>query len=496
MTYLESAHKTVKKTTAADSHEELRSSHELRGHPSPDGMSLSIQYVRQGLDSSPEVLLAEILQSWRHHTTPSSHGIDKLRTASQVSSRWFDPEHNVESRWTRIMETAAMSHSSTATTSTASCELPRSTVFEHDDTVSRLNDLSEWQFASSSYLETTQHSTFCFMHLVEAIASHPSVLSMTVQGRPVLLNYDARGMIQSGNPVLTPFSDLGLYGEGQVVGVCDSGLDDYSCYFYDNSGAYSSVATTRSSYTQPKVEQSRRKVVQYVAYADGSDPAAGHGTHVVGTIVGDSIFDGYAKANGIAPAAKVAFYDVMNSNSPYLSIPDTYSYVYTTLYNAGARVMSNSWGSYATESLFSLSLYPSLMYCLHSPVAQYTERQYDADNFMYQKQVNAPLPPSSSSSLQDSLIIFAAGNSGGDGYRSAYSPCTRSPLPFLSSCFDPSLFHSKNVLCVGSVDLRDDATDDPIAWNDNRVSDVNPTLCHDLPLIFLTSRCPNADLLL
>jgi subtilisin family serine protease len=350
MTYLETAHETIKKPTTA--REELGSSHELRGHPSPDGMSLSIQYVRQGLTSTPEVLLAEILQSWRHHTAPATHGLDKLKSSSHIPSRWLDTERNVESRWTRIMETASVSHSS----GTTSCTLPQSTLFEHDDSVSRLNDLSEWQFASSTPLEATQHSTYCFMHLVEAIASHPSVLSMTVQGRPVLLNYDARGMIQSGNPVSTPFSDLGLYGEGQIVGVTDSGLDDYSCYFYDNSGVYSSGATTRSAYTQPKVEQSRRKVVQYVAYADGSDPAAGHGTHVVGTIVGDSIFDGYAKANGIAPAAKVAFYDVMRSDSPYLSIPDTYSYVYTTLYNAGARVLSNSWGSYASESEFLIAL--------------------------------------------------------------------------------------------------------------------------------------------
>jgi hypothetical protein len=376
MDYLETAATHLSATAAAADQptDTVLKSTEVHGRPSPEGMSLTIQYVREGLEASAETLLANILQSWRHQSTPRD-SLDKLKAASRTASpsRWSDAGNGLESRWTRLLDEVSSSHATHPTL--ASCQLPPSTLFEHEQSASRLNDLSEWQFASSSAMESTKHSTHCFMHLVEAIAAHPSVLSLTVQGRPVLLNYDARGMVQSGNPVSTPFSDIGLYGEGQIVGVTDSGLDDYSCFFWDNSGVYSTQSTTRSVYTQPKVESARRKVVQYIAYADSYDQAAGHGTHVVGTIVGDSIFDGYTKANGVAPAAKVAFYDVMSANSQYLSVPDTYNYVYTSLYNAGARVLSNSWGSYTSET-------------------QYTERQYDADNFAYKFPVSALLSSS------------------------------------------------------------------------------------------------------
>jgi hypothetical protein len=57
-------------------------------------------------------------------------------------------------------------------------------------------------------------------------------------------------------------------GEGQVVGVADSGLDDKSCFFYDNSNYYSSPYSTRQTYTSNTVEPKRRKVVLYIAYAD------------------------------------------------------------------------------------------------------------------------------------------------------------------------------------------------------------------------------------
>ncbi len=57
-------------------------------------------------------------------------------------------------------------------------------------------------------------------------------------------------------------------GEGQVVGVADSGLDDKSCFFFDNSGQYSSPYSARQGYTSNTAEDKRRKVVLYVAYAD------------------------------------------------------------------------------------------------------------------------------------------------------------------------------------------------------------------------------------
>lgn len=68
-----------------------------------------------------------------------------------------------------------------------------------------------------------------------------------------------------------------------MVGVVDTGLDDMSCFFIDDSG----TPTPRSTEFDPKTFPDRRKVIQYVAYADGSDTTAGHGTHVCGSLAGN-----------------------------------------------------------------------------------------------------------------------------------------------------------------------------------------------------------------
>ena len=78
----------------------------------------------------------------------------------------------------------------------------------------------------------------------------------------------------------------------------------------------------------------------------------------------------------MAPGAKVTFYDIQGTNS-YLSIPSNLANnMFKSQRNAGARVLSNSWGGG--------NYYNS--YC------------YDTDYFTY----NNP----------DVLILFAAGNYG------------------------------------------------------------------------------------
>jgi hypothetical protein len=249
----------------------------------------------------------------------------------------------------------------------------------------------------------------CLAQLVHQASSDSRVVSVTAQSIPRLLNYLARGICQSGESATAPLSAAGLTGAGEIVGVADSGLNDGSCYFWDNSGAYNSNRVARRSIGSTYVEGNRRKVIQYVSYADGADEVGGHGTHVVGTILGSSTNSDYAMANGVAPDAKVAFVDIQNSDSPYLSVPDIDSQLLSTMYGAGARVFSNSWGGFASK--------------------YYSERCSDADNFLY----NNP----------ETLVLFAAGNSGAAGFDSLYSPCD-----------------SKNILCVGSSDSRSDATDE------------------------------------
>ena len=270
-----------------------------------ESLMLVIQYMRGG-DVSAKQLSTRILEQWSRDPVLERHNIGQ---------------------WSRMRNYYFRGHE-------RECALPSDSNIENDAYATRIVDMT--------YLLKHKH---CLYSMVSTISANNDVLSVSMQSRPVLLNYDAKGIVQSGVSGLNSFHDKGITGENQIVGIADSGLNDYSCFFYDNSLYYSDARTTRTGISSSSVERYRRKVIQYVSYADGTDVVGGHGTHVAGTIVGSSIFDGYSGGNGVAPDAKIAFYDVQNGNSPYLSIPDLNMYVLKTQYNAGARVMSHSWGS-------------------------------------------------------------------------------------------------------------------------------------------------------
>ena len=117
-----------------------------------------------------------------------------------------------------------------------------------------------------------------------------------------------------------PLWDAGLTGEGQLLQVTDTGVDDASCWLRDTctgtgdddavrcdltGDVYNSeMQVPRSNYTMPLTDFSYRKVVQYIAYPDtvqtgrqfGYDGISGHGTHVAGSVAGsltDTTFEEY-----------------------------------------------------------------------------------------------------------------------------------------------------------------------------------------------------------
>jgi hypothetical protein len=80
---------------------------------------------------------------------------------------------------------------------------------------------------------------------------------------------DQNAWVQSGNSVDTPYSDIGVDGSNYVLGIVDSGADDLSCFLIDSTGEQT-TRTPGQDYANPITENSRRKVIQYVAWGDGS----------------------------------------------------------------------------------------------------------------------------------------------------------------------------------------------------------------------------------
>ena len=158
----------------------------------------------------------------------------------------------------------------------------------------------------------------------------------------------------------TPVWDMGLRGEAEIVGVGDTGIDVDSCFFWDSS---SNSAHPGPAFA-PQTSSTHRKFVSYKAGGGGGgtggtggvggggdarDELGGHGTHVAASIAGavDPAFQAggdVVEHGGMAPAAKLAFFDLEKGDSG-LDVPDDLEVeYYQWAYDLGARVHSNSWG--------------------------------------------------------------------------------------------------------------------------------------------------------
>eukprot|EP00604_Paraphysomonas_vestita_P002812 CAMPEP_0174818882 /NCGR_PEP_ID=MMETSP1107-20130205/1813_1 /TAXON_ID=36770 /ORGANISM="Paraphysomonas vestita, Strain GFlagA" /LENGTH=431 /DNA_ID=CAMNT_0016031437 /DNA_START=818 /DNA_END=2110 /DNA_ORIENTATION=+ len=170
-----------------------------------------------------------------------------------------------------------------------------------------------------------------------------------------------------------------------------------SCFFRNEDGSL----VARSTPSNPTYDLTKRKVIQYINYADGTDTVEGHGTHVSGTVAGaligtDLTFINY---NGHASGAKIAFFDMEDSKHPEngLAYPAIDEF-FNCAYSAGAKLHSNSWGGAFNA---------------------YDEDTLKMDGYLVDH--------------QDFLAVFAAGNEGNEGYYSIGDPAV-----------------SKNILTVGA----------------------------------------------
>ena len=189
--------------------------------------------------------------------------------------------------------------------------------------------------------------------------------------------------------VRVPRDTHGLYGEGQTVGVCDTGLDkgvtdpaNLNEDFQDGAG-------------HSRVTQIFDRV------GDGaSDLNSGHGTHVAGSVLGNGKRSGSNPSSnnfpptcfaGVAPKANLVFQAVEGTAYYLTGLPSDLNILFSQADGAGANLHTNSWGS--------------------DVKGMYTSYSQDVDEYLW--------------SHKDFLILFAANNIGtdmdGDGVIDPYS---------------------------------------------------------------------------
>mgnify|MGYP006287679613 CR=1 FL=1 len=171
----------------------------------------------------------------------------------------------------------------------------------------------------------------------------------------------------------------GLYGQGQTVAVCDTGLDQGSKSpsslhddFEDGSG-------------------NSRVVTIHDRVGDGAeDVNSGHGTHVAGSVLGNGDLSGATPSShtypdtayaGMAPEASLVFQAVEDDESGALSgIPADLNELFAQASGSGAALHTNSWGS--------------------SVVGMYTGSSEEVDEYVWDH--------------KDFTVLFAAANDGID----------------------------------------------------------------------------------
>ncbi|MCU0304533.1 MAG: S8 family serine peptidase [Thermoanaerobaculales bacterium] len=240
----------------------------------------------------------------------------------------------------------------------------------------------------------------------------PSLVVAEAQAPIRLRNAASAGRCQSGEPGSTPIFDRGLHGEGQVIGIMDTGLDVDDCRFDDPAGP---PALNPAIGTEVSAEHRKVLAVDFHWSADWpplpeSWDSHGHGTHVAGSAAGDELANGrHDGVDGMAPAARLVIQDGGALTDDCADLPGLgcpvkpLEPVLAQAWAQGARIHSNSWGD--EENLL--------------PFGRYTERTADVDRFVWNH--------------RDTLVVFAAGN-GGPADDTIGSPAT-----------------GKNVLAVGAT---------------------------------------------
>jgi uncharacterized protein YqfB (UPF0267 family) len=250
------------------------------------------------------------------------------------------------------------------------------------------------------------------------------------------------------------WSTHGLYGAGQTVAVCDTGLDQGSTSpdslhddFEDGSG-------------NTRVEH----IYNRVLFDGANDVISGHGTHVAGSVLGNGARSGSIPSShhypstayvGMAPEATLVFQAVEHNFTGFLmGIPSDLNTLFGQVLANGARIHTNSWGS--------------------PDAGAYTSFSQDVDEFVW-------LHP-------DFTILFAGGNEGIDADGNG--------VVDLGSMDSPGT--AKNCITVGAIenDRPDQAVTYSLAWpQEYPAAPIRSDLIADAPggIAAFSSRGPVED---
>jgi len=204
------------------------------------------------------------------------------------------------------------------------------------------------------------------------VAHTNDVLWIAPHTAPGLLNSVAGGTIMGATAVR---SSLDLYGRDQVIAVADTGLD---------------VGTQAPLHPDVQGRVRAAHCLGRPTPCDWSDPH-GHGTHVVGSVLGNGTQSGSHAGThnydgsqaGVAPEASLVMQSIGDAQDNLSGIPTDAGNLMRQAYRDGARIHTNSWGSYTTSTYGS-----------------YTTRSHQVDAAAWEH--------------KDLLVLFAAGNNGVD----------------------------------------------------------------------------------
>ena len=162
-------------------------------------------------------------------------------------------------------------------------------------------------------------------------------------------NLVSSGLIQSGEGANRQLWDLGINGEGVIIGVADSGIDyDHSCFLNKTMDENSTLNTSEFGDNHSKIQ-----LVNFTI-DDGdyiSDSDYGHGTHISGTLackdVNQNLTANPPSFTTTSPSyeSKIIFQDIVNESG--WSPPDIDELLSESAINGG-YIHSNSWGDATT----------------------------------------------------------------------------------------------------------------------------------------------------